>query len=518
MQLLQAVLNVLAAAAATGEDGEPVAAGTAELGPTAGAVGSSCWRTLAGRYRGSMGLTDADEVNITAVGPPGSDSAKYVANSYSGFRNLNIVAFANDTISAVPGNNGPTLGAFNATSPPCSAVVFGKPGFGWCREEVCGCGAPTCGCLPGPGCAPARPAPPAGGQKYPGCTACNHPFTYAPYPGPSFVHPLVHHSPDPLHIGGWHDMTGALTHGGRYHTWQGCMEQGGWCHSSSADLVHWQWEDMGVHTVKESWQGFISGDEPCSGFMTVDERGRVCAGFRQCEAGSGTTALNPRAHLWDAPLEIRCTKANATNLSQFGAPEYILPGKKTCFLRHCMYYHFAKTGSGQTCRENSKRDAFPHSLLELRRGSLRSAAAVEGRRWILVPANLRRRLQCHQCEQNRAAWEGGWPTGWLEPLPSGGFLPYVALEDGHARALDSSPRYVHDKHHCFRRRAEPQQSAAGVYHVGLPRWFGGRSCRARLRRDAADYIERADDEGRCLWEERAAEPVLAWSPAQRQHV
>jgi len=132
-------------------------------------------------------------------------------------------------------------------------------------------------------------------------------------------------------------MTGALTHGGRYHTWQGCMEQGGWCHSSSADLVHWQWEDMGVHTVKESWQGFISGDEPCSGFMTVDERGRVCAGFRQCEAGSGTTALNPRAHLWDAPLEIRCTKANATNLSQFGAPEYILPGKKTCFLRHCMY-------------------------------------------------------------------------------------------------------------------------------------------------------------------------------------
>jgi hypothetical protein len=99
MQLLQAVLKVLAAAAATGEDGEPVAAGTAELGPTAGAVGSSCWRTLAGRYRGSMGLTDADEVNITAVGPPGSDSAKYVANSYSGFRNLNIVAFANDTIS-----------------------------------------------------------------------------------------------------------------------------------------------------------------------------------------------------------------------------------------------------------------------------------------------------------------------------------------------------------------------------------------------------------------------------------
>jgi hypothetical protein len=74
MQLLQAVLNVLAAAAATGEDGEPVAAGTAELGPTAGAVGSSCWRTLAGRYRGSMGLTDADEVNITAVGPPGSDT------------------------------------------------------------------------------------------------------------------------------------------------------------------------------------------------------------------------------------------------------------------------------------------------------------------------------------------------------------------------------------------------------------------------------------------------------------
>eukprot|EP01047_Picozoa_sp_COSAG01_P035633 COSAG01_NODE_2746_length_7150_cov_2.735924_4_plen_738_part_00 len=326
-----AVALLLAAAAAAAavtagqqqQDSSGGPGGAAELGP-GGAMGS-CWRTLAGRYRGSMGLTDADEVNITAVGPPGRDSARYVANSYTGFRNLEIVAFVNDTISAVPGNAGPTLTAFNASSPPCSAVSFGKPGSGWCREEVCGCGAPTCGCQPGPGCAPARPAPPAGSHKYPGCTACNHPFTYKPYPGPSFVHPLIHHSPDPLHIGGWHDMTGALTHGGQYHTWQGCMEQGGWCHSSSEDLVHWQWEDMGVHTVKESWNGFISGDEPCSGFMTVDEQGRVCAGFRQCEAGSGPTALNPKAHSWDAPLEIRCTKANDTSLSQFGTPEYIIP-------------------------------------------------------------------------------------------------------------------------------------------------------------------------------------------------
>eukprot|EP01046_Picozoa_sp_COSAG06_P020149 COSAG06_NODE_1464_length_9373_cov_114.985874_6_plen_562_part_00 len=286
---------------------------------------AACWRTLAGRYRGSMGLTDADEVNITAVGPPGVDSAKYVARSYSGFRHLEFVAFANNTMSAVPGCDAPTLGAYNASSPPCTAVSFDTPGSGWCLEAVCGCGAPTCGCLPGPGCAPHRPVPPAGNHKYPGCSACRHPFTYAPYPGPDFVHPLIHHSPDPLHINGWHDMTGALLHGGRYHTWQGCMDQGGWCHSSSADLVHWQWEDMGVHTVQERWKGFISGDEPCSGFMTVDERGRVCAGFRQCEAGNGTTVLNPKAHFWDAPLEIRCTTANATNLSQFGAPEYIIP-------------------------------------------------------------------------------------------------------------------------------------------------------------------------------------------------
>jgi hypothetical protein len=48
-----------------------------------------------------------------------------------------------------------------------------------------------------------------------------------------------------------------------------------------SDLVHW--EDRGIHVdaIKESWEGFTSDTSPCSGFVTVDDEGVPCAGFRQ---------------------------------------------------------------------------------------------------------------------------------------------------------------------------------------------------------------------------------------------
>ena len=49
-----------------------------------------------------------------------------------------------------------------------------------------------------------------------------------PYPGLAFTHPRIHQSPDCLHVGGWHDMAGALTFQGTHHAFQGCPGSGGW--------------------------------------------------------------------------------------------------------------------------------------------------------------------------------------------------------------------------------------------------------------------------------------------------
>ena len=62
-----------------------------------------------------------------------------------------------------------------------------------------------------------------------------------------------------------------------------------------------------------------SMSEPCSGFVTVDEKGTPCAGFRECGSHNGTTKLNPAAHTWDVPLEIRC--ATNADLTTWAAPE-----------------------------------------------------------------------------------------------------------------------------------------------------------------------------------------------------
>lgn len=144
-----------------------------------------------------------------------------------------------------------------------------------------------------------------------------------PYPGNEWNHPKIHQSPDCLHLGGWHDMAGALTFKGVHHAFQGCPASQGWSHSSSTDLVHWTNHGRGVHTLHETYEGMDSNDEPCSGFATVDDAGVPCAGFRQCGSTKGTTGLNPAAKGWDVPMELRC--ATNDNLTEWGEPIFIYP-------------------------------------------------------------------------------------------------------------------------------------------------------------------------------------------------
>lgn len=144
-----------------------------------------------------------------------------------------------------------------------------------------------------------------------------------PYPGPDFTHPRIHQSPDCLHKGGWHDMAGALTFKGVHHAFQGCPASGGWSHSSSTDLVHWQDLGRGVHAIHETYEGMDSMITPCSGFVTVDDNDVPCAGFRQCGSGKGTTGLNPAAHKWDVPMELRC--ASNAALTNWSDPIWIYP-------------------------------------------------------------------------------------------------------------------------------------------------------------------------------------------------
>ena len=66
-----------------------------------------------------------------------------------------------------------------------------------------------------------------------------------------------------------------------------------------------------------------SRDSPCSGFVTVDDAGTPCAGFRQCSSSNGTTGLNPAAHSWDVPMELRC--AENDKLTNWSAPIWIYP-------------------------------------------------------------------------------------------------------------------------------------------------------------------------------------------------
>jgi sucrose-6-phosphate hydrolase SacC (GH32 family) len=174
-------------------------------------------------------------------------------------------------------------------------------------------------------------SPPPSGGPVTGQTYLRDDFPMQ-YPGPPWMHPKIHQSPFCLHIAGWHDMAGALTFKGTHHAFQGCPASGGWSHSRSSDLVHWQDLGRGIHTLHESYEGMVSDEIPCSGFATVDDKGVPCAGFRQCGSSKGTTGLNPAAHTWDVPMEIRC--ATNENLTTWGSPEYIYP---LYFYRHLPY-------------------------------------------------------------------------------------------------------------------------------------------------------------------------------------
>ena len=116
---------------------------------------------------------------------------------------------------------------------------------------------------------------------------------------PKFLAPTVHFAPKYVsERGGWHDIAGALTHNGVHHIYQGT----GWNHALSHDLVKWSTGPMGPSAINETYAGMESFSEPCSGYLTKDQDGKVCAGFRQCGSQKGVAGGAP----WDVPLELRC--------------------------------------------------------------------------------------------------------------------------------------------------------------------------------------------------------------------
>lgn len=138
------------------------------------------------------------------------------------------------------------------------------------------------------------------------------------YPGPQWSHPQIHNSPNCLHLFGWHDLTGTIYLNGTYHVFQGCPGpgslSGGWMHSVSTDLVHWTHSGIDISSIMEPY----GESTPCSGFVTVDDDGIVCAGLRQCIGNWPNMSGNLNA----VPLELRCA-VNA-DLSVWSGPEYML--------------------------------------------------------------------------------------------------------------------------------------------------------------------------------------------------
>lgn len=116
-------------------------------------------------------------------------------------------------------------------------------------------------------------------------------------------------------------MAGALTFKSVHHVFMGCPASGGWSHASSTDLVHWQDNGIDPIRVNETYAGMRSYQSPCSGFVAVNDEGTPCAGFRQCGSTHGTTGLNPEAHAWDVPMEVRC--ASNAELTEWSEPQWL---------------------------------------------------------------------------------------------------------------------------------------------------------------------------------------------------
>ena len=191
---------------------------------------------------------------------------------------------------------------------------------------------------PAPGPTPPSPAPCAWPSSCKGLwdnvhCVCNP--TWA-FPGPAWLHPKIHNSPDCLHNPGWHDMAGAITFGGVQHIFQGCPDgpgsdswnnhpdnhdTAGWHHATSTDYVHFKNLGIppGLAAIKETYKGMDSDETPCSGFVTIDPENHVaCAGFRQCH-GNGVKGKSKDG----VPLELRCTPIGDSSLQNWSAPEFI---------------------------------------------------------------------------------------------------------------------------------------------------------------------------------------------------
>eukprot|EP01045_Picozoa_sp_COSAG04_P017221 COSAG04_NODE_1507_length_6504_cov_1.860734_3_plen_265_part_00 len=130
-------------------------------------------------------------------------------------------------------------------------------------------------------------------------------------PPPAFRLPTLHNRPQCIRgprAGGWHDIAAALTLEGRHHVWQGCPPTG-WNHAVSDDLVSWR--NVGVLST------LGAGGKPMemlSGFMTLDQHGVACAGFRPEDPA-------PR---WPTGLRLRCA-LDGGNASRFGPMEQLFP-------------------------------------------------------------------------------------------------------------------------------------------------------------------------------------------------
>lgn len=131
------------------------------------------------------------------------------------------------------------------------------------------------------------------------------------YPGAAYLHPTIHFA---THVvsdqGGWHDIAGSITHDGVHHIFQGT----GWNHAVSTDLVHWKTAPHGPEAIHETYAGMDSKSDPCSGFVTKDDKGMVCAGFRECGSNKGVAGF---PNNWDVPLELRCAEDQSGNLAKF---------------------------------------------------------------------------------------------------------------------------------------------------------------------------------------------------------
>ena len=140
--------------------------------------------------------------------------------------------------------------------------------------------------------------------------------TPPPFPGPAWVAPTVHNSPDCTHFDNWHDIAGAIFFAGFWHVFQGaasCKGVGaGWHHALSENLI--DWTNLGIEPGLSAIVEPYGESSPCSGFITVDDFGTPCAGFKQCNNAGVNGSLGN-------PIELRC--ALNDNLTAWGPPEYI---------------------------------------------------------------------------------------------------------------------------------------------------------------------------------------------------